>query len=76
MRYVEEKLPTAAYASNLRGDQNTYALYALFFSYTRLTMAVHGGLRPEATSAASRATVRFSPEVGINMIYSKPLDNQ
>lgn len=40
----------------------------LFFPFTRLTMAVHGGLRPEGTPAASRAMVRFSPEVGIDMI--------
>ena len=38
-------------------------------------MAVHGGLRPEATPAASRATVRFSPEMGIDMIFSKPSDS-
>jgi len=34
-------------------------------------MAVHGGLRREATPAASGAKVRFSPEMGIDMIYSK-----
>jgi len=73
MRCVEEKLSTTAYASNLRRDQNTYAPCTLFFSYTRLTMTVHGGLRPEATPAVSQATMRFSPEVGIDMIYSKTI---
>ena len=45
----------------------------LIFSLTRLTMAVHGGLRPEASPAASQAMVRFSLEVGIDMICSKTI---
>lgn len=73
MHRPKEKLSTTAYPSNLRRDQNTYARSTLFFSFTRLTMAVHGGLRPEASPAASQAMVRFSLEVGIDMICSKTI---